>query len=271
MLILLYSLVFFFGAISASFFNAWAERTIAQKPIFGARSACPRCGQRIKFFDLAPVFSWLVLRGRCRACGQKIAGQYFWTEIILGLIFVLIAFHFDLVGTGAGFELAMFWPAFFAWVLAAVLLAIFIVDLKKFIIPNKFLWLLLATAVVSWVVLFALKLIDGQFIINRVLAGLLFFVLFALIFFISGGRWLGFGDVKYFLLSGFLLSFAGFFLMIMLASLTGSLVGIGQILFAGKNLKSKLPFGVFLAPATLVAYLWGGQWLDYIFKLYLYL
>lgn len=254
----------------ASFFNVWSQR-IGHGKSLGGRSACPRCSQKLKTLDLIPVFSWIFLLGRCRYCHKKISQRYLLVELAMGFVFVLIAWHLNSVSLLTEIKFLSIWSLAFTCFVACFLLAVFLVDLKHFIIPDRFLWFLLGGILVNWMVLLVFKQYDWGDILVKISSGLGFFGLFFLIFIMSKGKWLGFGDIKYFLVVGLLLGLKGFFVMIFLASFIGALVGILQIIFLGKNLKSKLPFGVFLAPATLVAYLWGTSLLDYIFNFYLYI
>lgn len=268
MSIFFYIFIFSLGAIAASFAMLVGERLPRGKAVILSRSVCARCGRELAWRDLIPVFSWFWLKGCCRWCAHKISWQYPLSEVALGIIFVLIAQKFGLVGLSTGEAIGSFiWgQTIFAWCLAVLLLIIFVADLKYFLIPDKLLWILASLILAFWLFSWGLNLLTLKLIMGKVLAGLGFFIVFFALFFFSRGKLLGFGDVKYFLLAGFLLGFKDFFLMIFLASFLGSLVGVWQIIFLKKNLKSKLPFGVFLAPATLAAFVWGGDFLEFLFK-----
>jgi len=259
-----YLLIFFLGAALASFFDVVAERSINGSSFFFGRSKCSHCKKKLAWYDLLPVFSWLILRGRCRFCSAKISTRHFFGEVFLGLIFVLVAANYHFFDSLTRGDLENLFKTIFGWFLAGVLFAVFLADLKYFIIPDQILYLWLMGLLLYWPVFLWLKIGGVSDIMKMVLAGFFFGFMFYLVFHFSSGRWLGFGDVKYFFLAGFSLGAWNFAIMIFLASFAGSVVGLWQIVFRGKNLKSKLPFGVFLAPATLLVYLWGEELTEFV-------
>lgn len=269
MAFLFYLLVFILGSVFASFALVLAERLPRGEKVLLSRSRCSFCRHKLSWLDLLPLVSWLALAGKCRYCGRKISGQYIWGEAILGVLFVAIAVKYNLlVGLfEAKPDYFVALQVVFAWLLATVLLAVFSADLRHFIIPNALLAGIVLLLIFFWGVACALNIYNSGFIITRVLSGFLFGGAFWGVWFFSKGEWLGLGDVKYFFVSGALLGAGGFLAMIFLASLAGSLVGVWQIVFRQKNLKSKLPFGVFLAPATLIVYSFLEHISNFLFNL----
>ncbi|KKS26569.1 MAG: Type 4 prepilin-like protein leader peptide-processing enzyme [Parcubacteria group bacterium GW2011_GWA2_42_11] len=259
MIYFFYLITFLFGATLASFFNVLGERLPQGQGVVWARSRCPRCEHQLTWPDLIPFFSWLFLGGRCRWCRQQISLQYLLSEIILGGIFIFIAWQSGL----ANFFLAsgLGWPALidgiFLWLIAGALLAIFIADLKYFIILDQMLWLILILTIIYRTAGWLMGVVGINFLLEMLLSSLVLGGLFLAVYWIGRGKWLGFGDVKLFFVAGLLLGAWSSFLMLLLASLAGTFVGIGLIIFKGKNLKSTLPFGAFLAPAILAALLFG--------------
>src|SRR3989338_8398295 len=125
-----------FGFIVGSFVNVVILRSGARA--LSGRSACMSCGIKIKWFDLIPVFSWLALRGRCRACGSRISLQYPAVELAMGAAFALVG--------GAHLPpLAML----IALLICAVLIAITAYDILHTIIPDAWVWSFNALALFS--------------------------------------------------------------------------------------------------------------------------
>ena len=85
-----YIVVFIFGITIGSFLNVCIYRIPLHESIVTAPSHCMTCGKKLKWYDMVPVFSWLVLGGKCRNCGSSISAQYLMIEAVNGFIYVLI-------------------------------------------------------------------------------------------------------------------------------------------------------------------------------------
>lgn len=96
----IYIMVFLFGITIGSFLNVCIYRLPAGESLVKRNSHCMTCGAYIKWYDLIPVFSWLFLRGKCRACGSKISGRYILVESLTGIMFVLTFLRFDVITDG---------------------------------------------------------------------------------------------------------------------------------------------------------------------------
>lgn len=96
----IYIMVFLFGICIGSFLNVCIYRLPVGESLTKKNSHCMTCGTPIKWYDLIPVFSWLILRGKCRACGSKISGRYILVESLTGIIFVLTFLRFDVISDG---------------------------------------------------------------------------------------------------------------------------------------------------------------------------
>lgn len=239
-------LAFLGGLIAGSFVTVVAHRVPQGESIVGPRSRCPGCGAQIAAYDNIPVFSWLLLRGRGRCCGETISARYPLAELGLGLSYlatVLVLRH-DPVQMAMGL------------VLVTALMAVTITDLEQRIIPNK---ILLVTMVVGVAIA---AIFDPSSLPERAIAavaagGLLF--LAALIY--PAG--MGLGDVK-------LAAVMGFFLgrniapALLVALIAGSVVGLALIAREGTSArKQAIPFGPFLALGALVGLLAGNQLVDW--------
>jgi len=237
-----------FGLCVGSFANVVIDRTRREKSL-GGFSACPRCGHRLRPLDLIPVVSFFMLRGQCRYCRKPISWQYPLVELAMGGIFLLIA-RFSVFSSAPGFFSSQPSWFFLQFFLAACLLIIFVFDLRYYLIPDAFVIFGFFGAV-FYRFFFSLSFADGLWGLLAV-AGF-----FGLLYLVSSGKWIGLGDAKLGVFLGFLLGLRLSVLMLMLAYVSGALVGIILVLAKRRKLSGTLPFGTFLTAATLAAMLWG--------------
>ncbi|MCI9408654.1 MAG: prepilin peptidase [Oscillospiraceae bacterium] len=99
----IYVMVFLFGIAIGSFLNVCIYRLPTGESLIKKNSHCMSCGTPIKWYDLIPVFSWLFLRGKCRACGSRISGRYILVESLTGILFVLTFLRFDVITDGLAY------------------------------------------------------------------------------------------------------------------------------------------------------------------------
>ena len=243
--------IFLFGLCIGSFLNCLVYRLEEEKSLKG-RSFCPHCKHALSWLDLFPVLSYLFLKGKCRYCRKSISIQYPLVELATGLIFLLI-FSYK-------FEISNFLNLLFLLYIAGSLIAIFIYDLKHYIIPDKVLFPAIAAALVY-------DLISWQHILNNLLAVVIASGFFLAIFLISKGKWMGFGDVKLAVLMGLLLGFPNVLAALFLAFFFGAIIGVILMAFPfgsaqgrqKKSLKSEIPFGPFLIIGTFLTMFCGNQ------------
>lgn len=221
--------------------------------ILKGRSMCELCHHTLAWYDLLPVISWLSLRGKCRYCHKPISIQCPLLELATAGLFV--ASYCLWPEPLIGFQL---W-AFSFWIVALIgLIALAVYDLKWFILPNRIIYPMLFF-VLTTVFIKAIVLTPHLSPLLLALYSLLVGGgLFYLIFQISGGKWIGGGDVKLGALLGLILADPGpTLLMIFLASFIGT--GVSLPLLALKKVKkdSHIPFGPFLIAGTILARLFG--------------
>jgi leader peptidase (prepilin peptidase)/N-methyltransferase len=262
--------VFAVGASMGSFLNVcigrWPEGLSVVKP----RSRCPKCGHQIKATENIPVVSWLLLRGRCSGCGERISIQYPIVELLVGLLWL-----------GAFLQFGLSFTAFRVAVLATVLLGISITDAKHFLIPDGFtVFGVFFVLLTSFVALY----LGGSYpfagpwdaVIGMCVgAGAISIVGWL------GEVWLkrpamGFGDVTLMAVVGAAVGPTRALLTIFIGAVIAPIVLLGVVYplsargladdagqtelaleASGSWRKRELPFGVFLAPAALIALLWG--------------
>lgn len=254
----LYITVFIFGLCAGSFLNCVIYRLEKGKSFTKGRSFCPKCKHVLNALDLIPVVSFLMLRGKCRYCKKKISSQYLLVEIFTGLLFVLIFGHLTF-----GFDLSFdIWILTFLYLLtiACFLIIIFIYDLKHYIIPDKIIYPAIGLA-------FLYRIVNLETLQTAFIAGIAAAAFFFLIWLISKGKWMGFGDVKLAFFMGLFLGWPGILVGLFSAFLIGSAVGIALILLAKKKLKSEVPFGPFLITGTFLALFWGQHLINWYLSL----
>ena len=241
------------GLLVGSFLNVVIYRVPRRESVVHPRSRCPSCGTQLTSLDNVPVLSWLVLRGRCRTCRTKISARYPLVELATAVLFALAGAKF-----GADWAL----PAFL--VFFAVLLAVSMIDLEHYIVPNRIVFPTLAIAVPLLAVAALLEDDWGAFataVIGALAAsnGLLLINL-------VHPRGMGMGDVKLALVLGLYLGWLGLDVValgIFVGFLLGAVIGVLLIALGIRSRKDHVPFAPFLAGGALVAVLVGTSILDW--------
>jgi leader peptidase (prepilin peptidase) / N-methyltransferase len=228
------------GACMGSFLNVVVWRVPRGESIVSPPSHCPNCDQRIKPRDNIPIVSWLLLRGRCRNCGEPISRRYPLVEALVAVVFGAIT-----AVNGVDWDLAWQLP------LAAVLITVAAIDLDLHVIPNKIVY-----PAAVWGVASALLIrIDDLPELLAWGAGAFLFLFIAALVYPAG---MGMGDVK---LAGVMGLYLGSSIVpaMLVAFLSGTLVGIGVMARHGvaEGRKKGVPFGPFLAFGGIVALLVG--------------
>jgi leader peptidase (prepilin peptidase) / N-methyltransferase len=232
------------------------------------RSQCTRCGHKLSAGDMIPVASWLLLRGRCRYCEEPISWQYPLVELATATLFVLSYVYWPAF-QGPTLETADV-IGFGVWlVLLTGLIALVVYDLRWMLLPNRIIFPLIYWIVLG-VILQSIVAQDIGTITSAALGAAVGGGLFYGIFQLSGGRWIGGGDVKL----GFLLGAAVggpwlALLMLFLASLLGSVVSLPLLVFGKAKRSTRIPFGPFLVAAAIVSLLFGQDIINWYMNLYI--
>src|SRR3989344_5877873 len=227
-------ILFVLGTLVGSFLNVVGTRWGSGRTILG-RSSCPHCNKTLKWWELVPIFSFLIQKGRCRSCGTKISYQYPIIEIFTGLIFATVP----------------------VWTLPifCIYVVILIYDFHHKIIPDPLVYTAIALSLIYALLnLRTYELID-------LLAGLIIFLFFAAIWLLSRGRAMGFGDAKLGLSIGLLLGAAQGLSAIILAFWIGAVYSLAYIFIKndkGLTMKSEVPF----APFIII-----GAWVSIVFHI----
>ena len=234
---LYYLSVFILGTCVGSFLNVVLFRLERKGGILIGRSECPECLTRLQWYDLLPLISYLFLKGNCRYCKSEIS-----------LIYPLMEFTAGLAVLGYlvinGPTLNLFSVYYLSIIFLFLLLTFF--DALYLILPNKITFGAIILA-------FAFDVIFKKpELVGLMLSGFLFSLAFAIIYLVSHGQWMGFGDVKLVFAIGLILGYPLGLLAITVAIWTAAIWGIVLILFKKANLKTALPFGSFLSAATII-------------------
>lgn len=240
---MLWALVIIIGLSIGSFVNVLIARTPLGKKING-RSKCPECGLNIKWYDLVPLISFAVLSGKCRACGWKIPWRYPLIELITAIVFGVL-----FIAGGGVLDLQLF----YRWVISAGLIALAGCDLDKFVLPDSL------TAGLSVFVLVFKAIADPSELVSMCVTGLLLAMGFGILFLVSRGSWLGLGDVKLAFLVGLILNYPLAIIAVLGAIWSAAIVGVVLVAIRRASFRSALPFGTFLAGATIVAMIFSHE------------
>ncbi len=238
---IVYILLAFLGLFFGSFLNVLADRLSMGRTLFG-RSKCDACHREILWYDLFPIISYVLLKAKCRHCKASLSIQYPLSELFTSAMFVLTYYlsvhHYnqDVLH-------------FVHLVIVAILVVMFLSDMRYQIIPDEMQVALLVAALVR---IYFLVIPGFEFVeVRTYLLGAAAVVApLLLVFVLTKGRGMGFGDVKYAVSMGLLLGLWNGIIALYLAFILGGLVG-GAILLARKGtMKSKIAFGPFLFAGT---------------------
>ncbi len=250
---LLFVFIFILGSIFGSFLNSVIWRIETGKSFLKGRSVCPHCGHLLSFKDLIPIFSFLILKGRCRYCRKKISFQYPLVEFFTGLLFLFI-FLKNLNPLETIFSL----------LLSLFFILIFVFDLKHYSIPDNILYLSLFLALIYRL----LKILFFSSSLLETFFALLPSIFFLLLILVSKETWMGWGDFEISILSGLFLGWPKILLSFFLSFLAGGIVSIFLIFLKKKEFHSKIPFAPFLIFGNLVSFFFGQKFIDFYFSLF---
>jgi len=270
-------LVFVFGACVGSFLNVCIYRVPRAMSVVLPRSHCPHCNAPIPGYLNVPLVSFFALRARCRCCGAKISPRYFLVELLVAVLFLLVWLKFDLREGPRWLGLV----AATDWRLAPVY------------------WLAVGGLVLGTFVDFEHLIIPDRVTLGGILAGLLLSALVPALHGAAGWReslfqsavgaavgwgalWgvgaagrlifhkpaMGFGDVKLLGAIGAFLGWRAVVFTIVISSLAGAIVGLTLVVLRGRQFHSRIPYGPYLALASVLWILWGEAWVQAYVRLF---
>lgn len=254
--VLIGALIFVLGASIGSFLNVVTYR-YGSGSFLRSRSRCFSCGRELSARMLIPVGSYLFQRGRCAFCGARISFQYVLVEFVTGILFLLIAYKWELFAPSPPISSALF--ALGDAVVWSILVLITVYDGKHKIIPNLFSVLFALTALVLSSLGWLFDPSTAAYPWTDLFGGLLLALPFALLWFFSQGSWMGLGDAKLSVGIGWLLGFSQGLTALVFAFWIAFFPSLFLLLLRRKRytMKSEVPLGPFLVLGTLVVYLFG--------------
>ena len=259
--ILVYNIIFIYGIIIGSFLNVCIYRIPEKTGIVKGRSHCMNCNNSIKWYDLIPLFSYILLLGRCRKCKTRISIQYPIIEALNGLFYLLVFYLY-------GFDSLrdIFLSSVYCLVISA-LIVLSMIDLKTNIIPigiNIFIFVMGLVIVLIQYFCFGkntdivLEHVIGMFVVSLFLL---------LIFLASHGRGIGGGDIKLMAVAGLVLGWELILLAFMIGCILASVIHLICMRFNNSN--RVLAFGPYLSAGIAIALLYGNEIIDWYINFFI--
>lgn len=230
---------FLLGAIAGSFLHTVALRLPQKISWIKARSQCLRCGRILTWYELIPFVSFLAQLGVCRGCQRRISFAYPFTELVCGALFA-----------GAFVQFGLSAALIFALVMIAFFFVIFLTDLRYFLILDR------VTVPAILIAFFGNMLLEKSAItllLGMAIGGGIFLIQF----FLSQGTWIGGGDIRLGVLLGTTLGWQQTLIALLIAYVSGALIGVVLLATHTKTRKDHIPFGTFLSAAAILMILYG--------------
>ena len=242
------------GLAVGSFLNVCIYRLPRRESLMYPASHCPSCGRSLSWFENIPLVSWIALGGRCRSCRSRIGAQYPLVEAITAAAFV------------SAYLLYGWTPLLAARLLfACAMIVLFVIDLHHRILPNV---ITLPGIVIGLVISVFLPPGWRSSLIGLIAGGGVLLAIGEGYYRTRGYEGLGMGDVKMLAMIGAFLGWPLMLVTLVLASLAGSVVGVGMLVSRRGDMKAALPFGTFLAVGALVAAVAGNAVIDWYLTFY---
>lgn len=284
------ALGFIFGTVLGSFVDCIANRALTKKSFWG-HSFCDTCKKTLPWYDLLPIFSYLANKGKCRFCKSKIPPETLIVEILMGVLLALLfsqSMPFAQLSLSNPLSVLQISDILFKAFAVSVLVAVFITDIKKGLIPDRitypstaiaFVYLVVSSIYIVFIEYWSLSQSPlGKYLLppgsdyfyrhailaitplwSGFLASLLVGGFFLLLIIITKGRGMGGGDFKLGIFLGLVFGIEKSLLVLMLSFLSGSVFGIALLLLGKKKFGQTIPFGPFLSLGALATLFWGGQ------------
>ncbi|MDA1316578.1 MAG: prepilin peptidase [bacterium] len=262
MLILIW--LFIIGLFIGSFLNVLADRLPRGETILG-RSKCESCKHVLAWNDLIPVISYLSLHGKCRYCKKIFSSEYMWAEIGTGVMFSLTWYLSEL----NHFQLSQ---SVISLGLISALIVMFLADMRYKIIPDSMQVAFGLLAVLMHSLSFIRGDIETSIYVQRfgkmLLDGIIVMGPLLLIFLITRGKGMGFGDVKYSFVLGLLLGMWNGFIALYMSFVLGGIIGVYLLFVKKMDRKKSIPFGPYLFIGTYIMYFFETDILLFIQRIY---
>ena len=245
--IIIYGIIFLYGLLIGSFLNVCIYRIPNKENIVTTRSHCMKCGHKLSWYELVPLFSYIALKGRCKKCGERISLQYPFVEALNGLLWVVI-FWF----CGMQTESILY------CLLASVLLVISVIDLRTFTIPEGLCYFIFALGLVRIILDYRnwSEYVIGFFAVS---------VFLLLLVIATKERAMGGGDVRLMAAAGLLLGWKLIILAFFLGCIIGSVIHLIRMKVSGES--RELAMGPYLSLGIMTAVLFGDRMIGWYLNL----
>ncbi|HLD20073.1 MAG TPA: prepilin peptidase [Patescibacteria group bacterium] len=260
-------LIFIIGLVWGSGLNAFAYRFYHKKSWLRGRSFCPHCKITLTAYELIPLISFIIQKGKCRKCKKKISYQY-----PLGEVATAVAFcgsFLWLTRDGATAEALFLWLMFiFSW---SAWFVIFVHDFLYTLVFDSIVFSAIGVMIIMQFARLILFEPSAVWVSHSIGYGIAFVIgagFFAVQFVVSRGRWIGGGDIRLGLLMGITLGLPHVITALVIAYIGGSIISVALLTLKKVQWKSEIPFGTFLACATLVTVLFGEPLLAWYMGLF---
>lgn len=242
-----YIVIFIFGISIGSFLNVCIYRIPLHESIITAPSHCMTCGRKLRWYDMVPVFSWLLLGGKCRNCKSKISVQYPIIEALNGVLYLVVC-------TVNGLT----WVSLIYCLMVSALLTLSVIDWRTYEIPFEINVFLLCLGIAATV-------LDRNNLLSHVIGAVCVSGFLELLFLVSGGRAIGGGDVKLMAACGLILGWKQILLAFLLGCILGSVIHV--IRMKVSHAEHVLAMGPYLSVGVFLAALWGNTWINWYLSL----
>lgn len=251
-------IVFLFGACAGSFFNVCIHRMPREESIVNPPSHCPKCNQRIQWYDNIPLISFLLLRGKCRHCGTSISPRYLFIELLTASLFLAVWLKYE-------FQ----WVAPIYWVLVGGLIVSTFIDFEHYIIPNEITYGGVLVGLALSLLCPSLHEVEtiGASVLRSLMGGLTGSVTL-LVIAMAGEKLfkkeaMGMGDVKFIAGIGAFLGWQAALFTIFASSVVGGVIGLLLVVTSKKGWGSRIPYGPYIALAALLWIFLGRELINW--------
>ena len=241
--IIFYLIIFIFGIVIGSFLNVCIYRIPEHEDIVKTRSHCMSCGRQLKWYDMFPLFSYLFLRGRCRYCKAKLSVQYPLIEAVNGILYVIIVLQ-----NGVNVDSLLY------CLLTSALLVLSVIDFRTYEIPLGINLFILALGLIR-------AALDYHNFLDYLIGLLAVSVVLAILYYVTGGRAIGGGDVKLMAACGLFLGWKLIIMAFLLGCVLGAVIHVIRMKVSHED--HVLAMGPYLSLGVFIAMLWGNQMLTW--------
>lgn len=244
-MLIYYVVLFIYGIVIGSFVNVLIYRLPKCEDIVKMRSHCTSCGYQLRWFDLIPIVSYVLYRGKCRKCGQRISIQYPLVEALNGILYILV-----------GMVYGICIDTVFLCLLSSILVAIAVIDFRTMIIPPMLNYMIGFLGIIRMI-------IDYRHFANYMIGFLSVSLFLLILYMISHGKWIGGGDIKLMAATGLLIGWKLNILAFFLGCIYGSVIHILRMKISHKG--HVLALGPYLAAGVMTAVLFGDRLISWYF------